>query len=213
MINIGEPEYDELVRQSTKGSKDALDKLFAIGEGHLVSNNPVNAAKAFKDSAISYRIAVLRNEAQLEATQNEVDNLIEDIQILKEWISIFPNGHVDLPKFVTGLNNETIEAAMYGNLGRPSDPAIIRIYSFLNFHLAKCNKEFASINGNRPKFISGMLFSYFGLDITGRFYSDFSTTDALNSIDVRVGLDLLAYKIEAMFLIQGKQVPWEKTNE
>lgn len=205
---VNEPKYDELVRQSTKGSKKALDELFAVGEENLV-NNPVKAAKIFKDSAISYRIAAFRNLAQLETSQNEINNLVEDIEIFKEWISIFPNGYVALPKNVAGLDCETIEAAMFGNCSYPSDPEIIRIYNFLNFHLAKYDEDFKRINGNRPKYIYGMLLTYFGLE-SKRAYFSHSIENILTPVDVRVGLDLLAHKIEEKFIIQGKQVPWEK---
>lgn len=209
MININEPEYDELVRQSTKGSKDALDKLFAIGVGHLV-NNPVKAAKTFKDSAISYRIAAFRNAAQLETAQNEIGKLVEDIDIFKEWISIFPNGYVALPKIVQGLDRETIEAVMYGNCHYPSDPEVIRIFLYLDLALEKHNKVFARINGYRTNYLCEMMLTYFGLESKSALFKtpllSHSIEDILTTIDVRVGLDLLAHKIEAKFQIEGKQV-------
>ena len=70
MTSLESNEYYELVRASTKGSKKATEDLFALGESLLVKSSPVGAAEAFKDAAISYRIAAFLKEAQLEASQN-----------------------------------------------------------------------------------------------------------------------------------------------
>lgn len=206
MININKYEYVDLVRQSTKGSKEALEELFIIGDGYLACNDPIKAATTFKDSAISYRIATLRNLGKLEATQDEVNKLLKDLDIYREWISTFPNGEVALPRIVTGLDTSIIQAAIYGKCRYPSDPEIIRIYHYLDLALEKHSTEYASVNGNRAVFICELLLGYFGeYPYVSEFDLDCTKINIHTPIDVRVGVDLMAHKIEAKFLIQGRQ--------
>ena len=73
-MQISAFKYDELVKLSTKGDKKASDELFAYAEESLIENNPVTAAEAFKDTAISYRISVFRNGAQFETSQKKLSN-------------------------------------------------------------------------------------------------------------------------------------------
>ena len=190
MTSLESNEYDELVRASTKGSKKATEDLFTLGESLLVKNDKDVAAKAFKDAAISNRIAAFRNAAELEASQNEVKKLVGDLDVFREWIAKFPNGQVALPKMVDGLARKAIETLIYGECKHPSDQEVIRHYRFLNFALELSNKEYAKLNGNRPVFICEILLSYFGLANQMNF--DFVNS----SVDVRIGVDLLAHTIE-----------------
>ena len=182
-------EYDDLVKASTKGDKKAIEDIFTLGESLLVKNS-TDAAEAFKDAAISYRIAAFRNAAHLESSQNRVSQLVNNLDIFREWIATFPDGQVTLPKVVEGLNRKDIEAVMYGECKYPSDPEVIRYYRFLNQALELNNQDYAKLNGNRPVFICDILLAYFGLSNRGSF--DFNQV----SIDVRIGIDLIAHRIE-----------------
>lgn len=190
MTTFNSNKYDELIRASTKGSKKATEDLFTLGESLLVKNDKEGAANAFKDAAISYRIASFRNTAKLETSQNEVKKLVGDLDVFREWITKFPNGHEALPKTVDGFDRKAIETLIYGECKYPSDPEVTRHYRFLNFALELSNEEYAKLNGNRPVFICDILLCYFGL-AKGR---DFEFNKA--SIDVRIGVDLLAHRVE-----------------
>ena len=189
MTALNSQEYDDLVRASTKGKKKALEDIFTLGESLLVKNS-TDAAQAFKDAAISFRISSFRNAAQLEESKSEVSQLLSNIDIYREWVVKFPNGQVALPKAVEGLNKKDIEDVVYGECKYPSDPEVIRYYQFLNQALELTNEDYAKLNGNRPVFICDILLSYFGLGNRRNF--DFNNA----SIDVRIGVDLLANRIE-----------------
>ena len=186
MTTLNCQEYDDLVRSSTKGNKKAMEDIFTLGESLLVNNSTDAAAEAFKDAAISYRIAAFRNSAHLEASQNEVSQLVSNMDIFREWV----DGQVALPKAVDGLNRKDIEDVVYGECKYPSDPEAIRYYRFLDQALGLTNEDYAKLNGNRPVFICDILFCYFGLGNRRNF--DFNNV----SIDVRIGVDLLAHRVE-----------------
>ena len=185
--------YEELIERSTKGDKEATEKLFSIGDELLTEGETFKAATGFKDAAISYRIAAFRNSAQLETSQKEAQQLIRDMGVFREWFNAFPNGQVALPKVNAGVDKKAIEASIYGEIKYPLEPEVSKIYWFLDAALAKSNEDFARLNGNRPLYVSEMLFSYFG--IPSRV--DLNLINA--SVDVRVGMDLLARKIEEKF--------------
>ena len=207
-MQISAIKYDELVRLSTKGDKKASDELFAYGGESLIANNPVTAAEAFKDAAISYRISVFRTGAEFETSQKKAHQLMEDVDIFREWILAFPNGRIAIPKVIAGLDQKAIETVIYGAVedhwkttyrGKlPLDLAFSPIYGFLDSALAKSNEDFARLNGNRPLYVTEMLFSYFGVPSR----RDLNLINA--TIDVRVGIDLLARKIEERFSGQQK---------
>jgi len=190
MTILNSNEYDGLVRSSTKGSDEATRKIFTLGESLLADGSQYSAAIAFKDSAISYRISAFRNAAKLEDSQNEVSHLLSSMDIFREWIVTFPNGQVALPRAGEELNRKVIEDAVYGECKYPSDQEVIRYYRFLNQALELTNEDYAKLNGNRPVFICDILFSYFGLGNRRNF--DFNNA----SLDVRIGVDLLAHRIE-----------------
>ena len=207
-MQISAIKYDELVRLSTKADKKASDELFAYGGESLIANNPVTAAEAFKDAAISYRISVFRTGAEFETSQKKAHQLMEDVDIFREWILAFPNGRIAIPKVIAGLDQKAIETVIYGAVedhwkttyrGKlPLDLAFSPIYCFLDSALAKSNEDFARLNGNRPLYVIEMLFSYFGVPSR----RDLNLINA--TIDVRVGIDLLARKIEERFSGQQK---------
>ena len=207
-MQISAIKYDELVRLSTKADKKASDELFAYGGESLIANNPVTAAEAFKDAAISYRISVFRTGAEFETSQKKAHQLMEDVDIFREWILAFPNGRIAIPKVIAGLDQKAIETAIYGAVedhwktscqGKfPLDLIYSPIYCFLASALAKSNEDFARLNGNRPLYVTEMLFSYFGVPSR----RDLNLINA--TIDVRVGIDLLARKIEERFSGQQK---------
>ena len=207
-MQISAIKYDELVRLSTKADKKASDELFAYGGESLIANNPVTAAEAFKDAAISYRISVFRTGAEFETSQKKAHQLMEDVDIFREWILAFPNGRIAIPKVIAGLDQKAIETVIYGAVedhwkttyrGKlPLDLAFSPIYCFLDSALEKSNEDFARLNGNRPLYVTEMLFSYFGVPSR----RDLNLINA--TIDVRVGIDLLARKIEERFSGQQK---------
>jgi hypothetical protein len=208
-MQISAIKYDELVRLSTKGDKKASDELFAYGGESLIENNPVTAAEAFKDAAISYRISVFRTGAEFETSQKKAHQLMEDVDIFREWILAFPNGRIAIPKVIAGLDQKAIETAIYGAVVEdrwktscrgqlPVDLVFSPIYCFLDSALEKSNEDFARLNGNRPLYVTEMLFSYFGVPSR----RDLNLINA--TIDVRVGIDLLARKIEERFSGQQK---------
>jgi hypothetical protein len=185
--------YEELIRLSTKGDKEATETLFSIGEKLLIEGEIANAATGFKDAAISYRIAAFRNSAQLETSQKEAQQLIRDMDIFREWFLAFPDGQVALPKVNAGVDKKAIEKAIYGEIKYPLDPEVSKIYWFLDAALAKSNEDFARLNGNRPLYVKEMLCAYFGMPSRRHL-------NLINaSVDVRVGMDLLARKIEEKF--------------
>ena len=191
-VLVNQIEYDELVRLSTKGSKKATEDIFCLGKSYVDVGQHDKASKIFEDAAISYRIAAFRNAAQLETSQGQHQQLLKDLDIFREWINTFPNGHPSLPNVVQGINKKHIESIIYGECKSPSDPEIIRLYIFISFALEVSNEEFAKINGNRPLFICGLMLSYFGLS---KPPFDFKTA----SIDTLIGIDLLALKIIQKF--------------
>jgi hypothetical protein len=163
-MQISAIKYDELVRLSTKGDKKASDELFAYGGESLIENNPVTAAEAFKDAAISYRISVFRTGAEFETSQKKAHQLMEDVDIFREWILAFPNGRIAIPKVIAGLDQKAIETAIYGAVVEdrwktscrgqlPVDLVFSPIYCFLDSALEKSNEDFARAPGNecRPQ--------------------------------------------------------------
>jgi hypothetical protein len=185
--------YEELIRRSTKGDKEATEALYSVGEELFIEGELAKAATGFKDAAISYRIAAFRNSAKLETSQKEAQQLIRDMDIFREWFLAFPDGQVALPKADAGVDKKGIEKAIYGEIKYPLDPEVSKIYWFLDAALAKSNEDFARLNGNRPVYVSEMLCAYFG--IPSRRHLNLINA----SVDVRVGMDLLARKIEEKF--------------
>ena len=93
---------------------------------------------------------------------------MEDVDIYREWILAFPNGRIAIPKLITGLDQKAIETTIYGEVkdpwkiicrGKlPLDPEFSPIYYFLDSALEKSNEDFARLNGNRPLYVTEMLF-------------------------------------------------------
>lgn len=192
--------YTEIVKLSTKGDKQATEDLFRLGDEYASAGHFEESAKAFKDAAISYRISAFRNEAQLEDFEDKVEILTEDIEFYKEWITIFKSGHPAIPKVVEGVDCDAIYSGLLGvgPFSRwPTDPEIRSTYCFLYSMLDKNNEEWETINPKRIGFIYELMLSYFG-------FNGLIPELLRVSTDVRIGLDLLAHKIEVYHRVKSK---------
>jgi hypothetical protein len=185
---LNQMEYEELVRHSTKGSKQATEDIFSIGKTYLDNSQLDKAVKAFEDAAISYRISTFRNAGLLETSQSLNDKLNGHIDIFREWVLKFPKGHPTIPHMINNIDKRIVETAIYSDCRFPTDPEIIRAYKFLESALNTSNESFAGISGSRPLFVYEMMISYFGLS---KPTFDFASA----SIDARIGIDLLALTI------------------
>ena len=85
---MSDTQNDQLIGSATKGDKESLRELFALGEQLLMDGNLDEAVKIFRESAICYRIAAFRNSALYEDTGRSEGELKSFIDKYNEWFNL-----------------------------------------------------------------------------------------------------------------------------
>lgn len=182
--------YRELIRLSTKGDQQALDDLFALAEKLTAEKKHEEAAKVFRESAISYRISAFRNSALSESSNGKVYWLNEEIKLIKHWIQLNPSGLRPLPRKIDGLISEKIILEILKNEIWP-DSQFSSLIQLLETALQNNGMEFYSPGGSSLRRILQLMETYFGINEFCGTYLDY--------LDVRIYIDLLANEVENRF--------------
>lgn len=188
-------DYQELIRISTKGDKQALEDLFALGETLLESGSLEEAVKAFQDAAISYRISASRNIGLAQSAASEAQQLKEEIQLFQRWVKTNPNTLSRLPRAVTGITENFILEELRDRIW--PDERYSQLIPYLESALERNGMEFYSPGGSSLRRITSLLGDYFGLCTS-------PMAKILDNLDVRIGMDLLADDVESRFLCSKK---------
>lgn len=184
-------DYQELIRLSTKGDKQALEDLFNLGDSLLADCKLDEASKVFRDSAISYRISAFRNSGLAQSANAEAKQLKEEIELFKRWIEANPNGLRKLPKIVAGISSDFILEELRDRIW--PDEKYSALIPYLESVLEKNSMQFYSPGGSSLRRIIALLGDYFGL-------SSPSWPGFLDHLEVRIGMDQLADEVESRFL-------------
>ena len=155
-------DYQELIRLSTKGDKQALEDLFSLGEKLIVEKKYEEASKVFRESAISYRISTFRNSGLAESANGEVYWLNEEIKLMKRWIEINPSGLRPLPRSIEGITSEKIILEILKNEVWP-DSQLSTLIQLLEIALQNNGMEFYSPGGSSLRRILHLMEDYFGI--------------------------------------------------
>lgn len=177
-------DYDELVRQSTKGADDATKKLFSLGEERASAGDFQGASEAFKDAAIGYRIARSRERGSRESSQNasRYDEAIRDMY--RDWIIANPHGAEPLPidRLEAGWLDR-FPAAEFIDLAK--DPPFDIIYYHLENELSRRGVEFFSPGGSIQRRVAQIAKVMIGMNVNAEY------NQLLGEIEIRVPMDLI----------------------
>lgn len=178
-------QYEALIRQATKGDKESLRELFALGERLLTDGNLDEAVKIFRESAISYRIEAFRNAALREEAEFREKRRLSDIEIYREWLSRQAPIFEQLPRSAEGITKEFIRNIMREEIWK--DDSLLPLLAFIINSLSKCGMEFFSPGGSEMRRVGDQVKIYLGLGDIHESY--------LHHPDVRIGVELLADEI------------------
>lgn len=181
--------YDNLVRLATQGSKAALAQLFALAEKLRAEHRLEDAAQAFRDSAIAYRIAAFRNTAQKEDAERRGQSLATVVEIYRRWVEANPNGMRQLPRASQLIDSECIRRVIVDELH--NDQTFAPVFAFLFEALSSLGMEFYSPGGSLQRRVWGLLEIVFGLAASNHYFARY-----LEDRSVRIGIDLLADEVE-----------------
>lgn len=82
-------EFDQLTKAAVKGDFEAMASLMKLGEACLEKNNTADAARAFQEAAIAYRIEAFRNKTHYAAECQRSQGLRETLeQIYFRWFVV-----------------------------------------------------------------------------------------------------------------------------
>lgn len=194
--------YLELISLSTKGDKQALEALLAYAEKLSSKSKHEEAAKAFKDSAISYRISASRNLSRAIEANSKVNQLNQKINILKQLLDTDLSNLKTLPRKLEGLSKkfiwETLEYDIENEIIK--DEYLESLTSLLNSTLNEANETEKVLGtddhyagATLPSTLTHLMEDYFGL-------GDSTFAFELKNNRVRLLADLLAAEIEKRFL-------------
>lgn len=202
-------DYQELVRLSTKGDKQALKDLFNLAEKLSEEQKHEEASKVFRDSAISYRISAFRNSGLGETANGEINWLNEEIKLIKDWIKTNPSGFRPLPRIIEGITNEKIILDIL-KIEIWSDNQLSTLIQHLESTLQNDGMEFYSPGGSSLRVILKLMKDYFGISPSSSSHAEIQAhfnqqaAQALENLkksplELRICLDLLADEIEKRF--------------
>jgi hypothetical protein len=202
-------DYQELIRLSTKGDKQALKDLFNLAEKLSDEQKYEESSRVFRDSAISYRISAFRNSGLEETAYGEVNWLNEEIKHIKHWIKANPSGLRPLPRIIEGITNEKIILDILRIEIWP-DIQLSTLIEFLENTLQNDGIDFYSPGGSSLRIILKLMKVYFGISPSSSSHAEIQThfnqqaaqalEDLKNSpLELRICLDLLADEIEKRF--------------
>jgi len=179
-------EHDELIRRATKGDKVAMEELFTIGEGLVAQQRFQDAATAFRDAAISYRISAFRNMTHAQDANGRAHWMALVRDIYADWIENNPQGFRALPRQVPGIEYDCIRQVVVDQL--LAEEHFIKLFRFLEDTLSKLGMQFYSPGGSIQRRVVQLLGEAFGLSDAN---SGYLTRNA-----VRVALDQIADEVE-----------------
>jgi hypothetical protein len=189
--SVGRPQmsepYKELSRRAIKGDANALRELFTLAEQREGEKNFHEAAVAFREAAIAYRISTSRNLGRAEHAESRAAWLSAVRDIYKRWIEANPSGLRELPYRAPGVTHECIRHVVVGQLLH--EESFAPVFLFLEESLSAIGMEFSSPGGSIQRRVCWLLGEVFGLEGSG-------CSEYLRNSAVRVGLDLLADEVE-----------------
>ena len=183
-------DYQELIRLSTKGDKQALEDLFKLGETLLINGNFEEASKVFKESAISYRISTSRNFSRAVEADSKADWAKEEVELIKHWIDLNPKGLSTIPRKVEYMNTELLLEILGDHIWPKCNPEeeFHGLMTLLETSLDEIDGK--DLPANSPfRRVFGLMNEYYGIGNPSIF-------NYLNNPTVHIYADLLAYEIE-----------------
>lgn len=185
--------YQELCRLSTKGGKEALSELFALGERLEAEEKYQEATVAFRDAAISYRISAFRNSGHAEDALRRERYLIETLNIFTKWIENHPDGFCKLPYCESEIGYDFIRDTVIGNLDE-----FDWVMTLLEKRLSELDMVFYSPGGSIQRRVCQFLDIVFNNNENNRLRT------YLNDSTVRVFVDTVADTVADRYLKSNK---------
>ena len=177
--------YQELSSRAARGEKDALRELFALADQCKSEGKLDEASEAFRDSAIAYRISAFHNLNRAESLEKQFEWQTSVSKIYLRWIECNPNGLRKLPfPSIDATTEDIIQIVI--ELFR--DTSFYDLFRYLEMELGSLGMHFFSPGGSIQRRVCGLLNEAFGIQ-------DSECADYLESLRVRIGLDLLADEV------------------
>ncbi len=185
---------DELIRLSTKGDKQSLEDLFKLGETLLIKGSFEEASKAFKESAISYRISAYRTSSRAMEGNSKAYWAEEEVKLIKHWIELNPKGLRAIPRKIEYMNSELLFKILGDYIWPKCNPEE-QFYSLITILETSLDEiDGKDLPANSPfRRVLGLMSEYYGIGNPSIF-------DYLNNLNVRIYSDLLNYEIERLSL-------------
>ena len=176
----------ELLRPATKGDHQAMEALMNLGENYMKEGDLVNAACAFKEAAISYRIDASRQAGKHVHEQGTSDWRLEVIQtIFIPWLEANANTIRSTRPEILSIP----EARLIHMLRSEAEfPDIQTLRRYLERTLESMGYEFVVAGGNPLRAILSLLTAFGGQRAEW-------AAPYLRDVRIRVGLDQLAEKL------------------
>jgi hypothetical protein len=179
-------EFLDLTSRAVRGEKDALRDLFALADGYKDQGKLKEAAEAFRESAIAFRITAFHNLNRAETAESLAKWHATVCEIYKLWIKENPDGFRALPLPAVELSKEDIRRIVTEELLHES--TFGGVFDHLQVMLTSLGMQFYSPGGSIQRRVCILLEEIFGL---GTGYGP----EFISNHDVRICLDLLAAEI------------------
>lgn len=171
----------DLLQRSTQGDREAIQALMELGDDYLKEGDIANAARAFKEAAISFRIDAFRQRTRLEEEEKESGwqkDLIENLFLgwLRANSKVLPAKRPEILEIPEGKLAQILQS------GELADRSIA--VDFLVETLMSLGVEFYSPGGSPMRRILQLLRAFGGDERSwGREF--------LDDVRVRIALDHL----------------------
>jgi|GEM_PF-588818 len=178
---------NDFVERINKGDRDAVRELFDFGRQLEGEGKFQEAAEAFREVAITYRIWASRNQTFAEDAESRAMWSATVRNIYKKWIEDNPTGPVPLPYRVPGVTASQILNVVSQLFDEDSLAPILR---FLEESLIATGVQFFSPGGTFERYLLGLMQEVFGLHEYHNYYEP-----ELKNTAVRIGVDIIANEV------------------
>lgn len=175
----------DLMHAATKGDRQAIEGLMDLGESYLKEGDPTNAAQAFKEAAISYRIDAFRRNTNYETEREQNRWALEVIERI--FISWFKANSHSIPSKRPEIL-DIPDARLIEMLRSSEHQEISVVLVFLEQTLQSMGVHFYSPGGSSVRRIHQLLRAFGGNE-------DDWAKQFLSDVRVRLAIDQLTDRL------------------
>ncbi|MGB4224479.1 MAG: hypothetical protein WBJ54_11755 [Syntrophorhabdus sp.] len=177
---------NDFVERINKGDRGAVRELFDFGRKLEGEGKFQEAAEAFREVAITYRIWASRNQTFAEDAESRAMWSATVRDIYKKWIEDNPAGPVPLPYRVPGVTTSQILDVVSQLFDEDPLAPILR---FLEESLIATGIQFSSPGDTFERYLLGLMKEVFGL------HEYHYCEPELKNTAVRIGVDIIANEV------------------